>query len=413
MRPSRAPAALVLMLLLALFVAACGGGDDKKKDNSTTQAGEPPKPMLAPGSIAVVDQTQITQDQFNRLLEQAKVAAKQSQQPFPKEGTADYLLLKKEAVEFLVDNERYRQKAESMGVKVDDKAVDDRFKQIIEVQFGGNKKEAQKQFKDLGLTETDVKDGIRRQLIFEALYDKVTKPITVNEADIRKDYDENKVRYEVPETRDVRHILVKSKAKAEEIRQQIENGGDFAALAKQYSTDPGSKDQGGLIPAVGQGQMVPEFDKAVFSQPVGEVSQPVKTSFGWHIIKVVKVTPKSTTPFNKVKDSIKSALEQTRKTEAFRTFENDLKKEFEPKIVYAEGFDPKKLEEEAKAMQASTAATGAGTGTGATPPPPPAPATTSTGPEGEGGTAPSSTTQEPPPSSTEGGDEAPTSTENK
>ena len=86
-----------------------------------------------------------------------------------------------------------------------------------------------------------------------------------------------------------RHILVASKEQCEELKTQIEGGADFAALAKQHSQCPSGK-SGGALGEFGPGRMVPEFDKVVFSAPVGEVQGPVRTQFGWHLLEVTQRT---------------------------------------------------------------------------------------------------------------------------
>ncbi len=82
-----------------------------------------------------------------------------------------------------------------------------------------------------------------------------------------------------------RHILVADEQAAEKLKTEIENGADFAAMAKEHSTCPSSR-QGGDLGEFGPGQMVPEFDKVVFSAPVGEVQGPVRTQFGYHLIEI-------------------------------------------------------------------------------------------------------------------------------
>eukprot|EP00994_Dinema_validum_P005198 NODE_3317_length_570_cov_188.416507_g2796_i0.p1 GENE.NODE_3317_length_570_cov_188.416507_g2796_i0~~NODE_3317_length_570_cov_188.416507_g2796_i0.p1 ORF type:complete len:113 (-),score=38.94 NODE_3317_length_570_cov_188.416507_g2796_i0:170-508(-) len=83
------------------------------------------------------------------------------------------------------------------------------------------------------------------------------------------------------------HILVKAKAKAEELLDEVKNGADFGELAKQHSTCPSGK-SGGSLGSFGPGQMVKEFDEVVFSAPVGEVQGPVQTQFGYHLILITK-----------------------------------------------------------------------------------------------------------------------------
>ncbi len=86
-----------------------------------------------------------------------------------------------------------------------------------------------------------------------------------------------------------RHILVASQDACQKLKDEISGGGDFAALAKKHSSCPSGK-QGGELGEFGPGQMVPEFDKVVFSAPVGEVQGPIKTQFGYHLVEVTSRT---------------------------------------------------------------------------------------------------------------------------
>ncbi len=127
--------------------------------------------------------------------------------------------------------------------------------------------------KGLGATDPQI------QQIYETsvLHDKLLAVITAD----------------VPHTQEqvwARHILVADEATANTVRQQLLNGGDFAKLAAQYSTDTATKNNGGDLGWFAKGVMVPEFDAAAFSLPVGEISQPVKTQFGYHIIQVLART---------------------------------------------------------------------------------------------------------------------------
>ncbi len=118
---------------------------------------------------------------------------------------------------------------------------------------------------------------------------------------------EKQTRFARPEQRQARHILIRvvgnsgeaqALQKAREVRSQIEKGGDFTALAKQYSDDPGSKDKGGLLDLSPKGTLDPAFDDALFKLKQGELSQPVRTSFGWHIIQLEKLVPQQVKQFN-------------------------------------------------------------------------------------------------------------------
>jgi peptidyl-prolyl cis-trans isomerase C len=116
-----------------------------------------------------------------------------------------------------------------------------------------------------------------------------------------------------------RHILVGSEAKAKELAEKIKAGGDFAVLAKENSTDPGSKDKGGLLGYFSKGQMVPEFDSAVFAMKAGDISKPVKSKFGWHIIKVDDRRKKAAPTFDEVKGHIMGSLVQSKAQEVAAT----------------------------------------------------------------------------------------------
>jgi foldase protein PrsA len=168
----------------------------------------------------------------------------------------------------------------------------------------------------------------------------VTKDVKVPDAEAQKYYDDNKATYTTPESRDVRHILVAKKALAEEIRKELVAGADFAALAKKYSTDPGSKDAGGKY-TVTKGQTVPPFEKASFSLKTNEISQPVKTQFGYHIIQPTgDLKQAAVTPFAKVKAQIVAQLLDTKKQAAMSAWQDETDKKFEKKVSYADGYAP-------------------------------------------------------------------------
>ena len=125
--------------------------------------------------------------------------------------------------------------------------------------------------------------------------------VPVKEEDLLRAYNADKERFRTEESVKVRHILVKDEAKAKEALAKVKAGGDFAALAKQYSEDPGSKDNGGIYPSVTKGQMVPEFEKATFGLQPNQISDLVKTQFGYHIVQPLERYPAGIRPFEQVK----------------------------------------------------------------------------------------------------------------
>ncbi|WP_090995440.1 peptidylprolyl isomerase [Bacillus sp. 491mf] len=145
-------------------------------------------------------------------------------------------------------------------------------------------------------SEKELKDKMKVQLAFE----KGIKS-SVTEKEI-KDYYKPKLK--------ASHILVKDEKTAKEIKEKLNNGEDFAALAKQYSEDPGSKEKGGELPEFGPGQMDPKFEEAAYKLETGQVSDPVKSSFGYHIIKLTE--KKELKPFDQEKENIRKELENRR-----------------------------------------------------------------------------------------------------
>jgi parvulin-like peptidyl-prolyl isomerase len=316
---------LLLVAIVALLAAGCGGGGngDVSKDD-----------------VAVVGDEEITRAQFDQLLSQAKKSYATQKRQFPKAGTPEYEQLKNQAIQYLVQRAEFSQKAGDLDIDVSDKQVDDRLAQIKKQYFGNSDSKYQKQLKQQGLTEDQVREDIKAQLVSEAIFKKVTADVKVSDADVKKYYDEHKQQYGVPEQRDIAHILVKKKALADQLYQQVQAGANFSALAKKYSQDPGSKKQGGKL-TVSKGQTVAPFDQTAFLLRTGQVSHPVKTEFGYHIIKALgPIKPAKTTPYKQVKESIRQQLGQQKKNEAMTKWVDDVKKEFAKKVHYQVGFAP-------------------------------------------------------------------------
>ncbi|MCP4009017.1 MAG: hypothetical protein GY726_05815, partial [Proteobacteria bacterium] len=166
--------------------------------------------------------------------------------------------------------------------------------------------------------------------------DDIANEIELDEDEIEQAYEASKGQYSKPETRIASHILLgvprsadeeKQNAvlvQAEEIVARINNGEDFAVLAEEFSEDPGSKRQGGDLGIIAKGQMVPEFEAAVYSMTQDQVSEPVKTEFGYHIIKLTALEEESIRPYEEVKAEVevteKNRLARTQFSETAETF---------------------------------------------------------------------------------------------
>ena len=148
---------------------------------------------------------------------------------------------------------------------------------------------------------------LKRRVLRELYFEKTLKG-TISEDDAKKVYTDKIAQLKPEEEIQASHILVDSEDKAKELRAKIVAGGDFAQLAKENSTDTGSKDQGGVLGFFGRGQMVPEFEAAAFKLEKGQISEPVHTNYGWHIIRVDDRRKKEPPSFAAVKDTILNSL---------------------------------------------------------------------------------------------------------
>jgi peptidyl-prolyl cis-trans isomerase C len=156
---------------------------------------------------------------------------------------------------------------------------------------------------------------------------------SVKEADARKLYDAQVAAAKPQEEVRARHILVETEVKAKEIFELIAHGEDFARMAKQHSKDPGSKDEGGDLGYFARGQMVPVFEETAFKLKKGDVSQPVQSQFGWHIIKLEDKRQRGAPPFDQIKDRIIASMVHRKAQEVGQALREKAKLEFiDPQI---------------------------------------------------------------------------------
>ncbi|MBN1479439.1 peptidylprolyl isomerase [candidate division KSB1 bacterium] len=227
--------------------------------------------------------------------------------------------------------------AKAEGIAVTDSAVNAQLERYYSSRGG---KESFVQFiEQQGFTLDYVEDDIRTQMsIQEYVNSYLDNNITVTDEELQSAYAEDK-------NATVRHILFKTqgksdaekeqvKQKAEEVLARAKSGEDFAALATEFTEDPGSQANGGLYESFPKGRMVKEFEDAAFDLPIGSISDLVETRYGYHIIKVID-REKETQPFDDVKMQLENQLEQTKKRETYESLLEDLKE----KAKYTENFD--------------------------------------------------------------------------
>jgi foldase protein PrsA len=182
--------------------------------------------------------------------------------------------------------------------KVDESKVDEEVK-ALKKQYGD-------QF-DMAMQQSGFKseDDFRKALRLSMLQEKaVTEDIEVKEKEIKQRYERLKTEIKAS------HILVGDEKTAKEVKQKLENGEEFAALAKELSTDKASAQKGGDLGYFSAGNMVPAFEDAAYNLEVGKISEPVKSEHGWHIIKVTdkRETKKELEPYKEMKEDLRRQI---------------------------------------------------------------------------------------------------------
>ena len=312
-----------LLAVLVVVLTGCGGNEQVPSD-----------------AVAVVDDQEIPRSEYEALVSQAKKSYQSQKREFPAAGSKELQTLRNQIVQYLVQREQFDQEAAGLGIEVTDEQVDARLEQILKQYFAGKREKYEQQLTAQGMTDTQVRSEVRAQIVSEKLFGQVTKGVKVTDDAVEAHYEKNASQYSRPESRQVRHILVKTKAEADDLYARLQDGADFAALARQHSEDAGSKANGGKL-TISRGQTVAPFDRTAFLLDTDVISNPVKTDFGYHIIQPLsEVKPAETTPLQEVEESIRQQLLQTKKNEAMTTWVGELKRDNEGKVSYAPGFAP-------------------------------------------------------------------------
>ena len=168
--------------------------------------------------------------------------------------------------------------------------------------------------------------ALKEELLVNYAVEKAISAVNVTEADIQKYYEENKAQFVAPESVNASHILVDTEERANEILADINAGKiSFEDAARENSSCP-SKANGGSLGDFGRGQMVPEFDTAVFEMNEGEISAaPVKTQFGYHLIKLNKKNPETVMALEAIHDELYNTLINEKRHSAYESKINQLK----------------------------------------------------------------------------------------
>ena len=341
---------IALLGLSAIAISACGND-------------------VPSGAVATVGDESISQQEFDRWFKTASAAQAQGGQvaepdppdfekcvatkkklPQPqgqdkpsdselkKQCKTEYETLRTQVMQFLIQAEWVQQEAEKQDVKVTDaqinKSLEDQKKQAFP-----NEKAYKEYLKSSGLTEEDVLFRVKLDQLQQKLTQKITEDSKkVTDQDIEEYYEKNKKRFAQPERRDLRVVLTKTEAKAQEAKQALEDGDSFKQVAKQYSIDEASKAQGGKLPAITKGQQEKAFDEAIFSADKGELVGPVKTQFGWYVFEVDKITEASQQTLEQSKETVRNLLRSQGQQEALDEWIKNFREEYKDDTSCADDF---------------------------------------------------------------------------
>ncbi len=269
----------------------------------------------------------------------AKGQSKPTKAQLKSECEQQYKSLQQEVLGFLISSSWVLGEAESQGVKVSDKEVKKEFEKIKNEQFP-KAEEFKKFLATSGQTVSDLLLRVKLNMLSSKIQQKISKEKhTPSKAEIEKYYHEHASQFGTPEKRDVRIVLTKTEAQANEAKKEIESGKSFASVAKSKSIDPTSKNNGGELKGVVKGQEEKALDEAIFSAKKGVLGGPVKTPFGYYIYEVTGTTPGSSKTLAQSEASIKQQMTATGQQTALSKFVKEFRKKWEAKTECASGYE--------------------------------------------------------------------------
>ncbi|MEH7097013.1 peptidylprolyl isomerase [Neobacillus vireti] len=227
-------------------------------------------------------------------------------------------------VDQIISDKIVAAEAAKQKVTVSNSAVNKEIDNLKE-QYGGDDAFNQA-LESNNTTLSVVKNDLKNYLILKKLMEP---DIKITDEEMKTYFEENKDSFATAEQVKASHILVADEKTAKEIKKKLDNGEDFAALAKKYSTDDGSKANGGELGYFAKGTMVTEFDNVAFSLPVNTISNPVKTQYGYHIIKVEAKKAAQAANYEDSKAQIKETLFDQKVDSQYQTWIDSKKKSYD------------------------------------------------------------------------------------
>ncbi|MDP8214553.1 MAG: peptidylprolyl isomerase [Candidatus Euphemobacter frigidus] len=341
----------LLLIVLAGGWVLSGCGDKEKEKESAPIADLPSsQETVAPTAmVADVNGTVVTGAMLNQQI--AAMRQQYAMRVPPEQMSRLQPMLRQQAVASLVNQELLFQKAEREEIEPDKEKVDEEIEKIA-ARFP-SREQFEQQLARAGVTDEALRRDIARNLKIQLLIDKQLPPkeeLEASEEEVEKFYNENPRNFEQPEQVGASHILIKfspedtteqkeeKRRKLAEIEKQIDEGADFAELARENSQDIGSAEKGGELGYFPRGRMIKPFEETAFAMGTGEVSEIVETQFGYHLIKVTGRKEAGVIPLEEVEEEITSFLTSQKRQQIIDEYLQKLRSD--ARIEYGEDFKP-------------------------------------------------------------------------
>jgi foldase protein PrsA len=340
--PRRSILALgAFFVVIALVIAGCGSSGDVPSGSVAVVAGNPittrafnhwmyvaaeGQAAQSPGQPVIVPEDP---PNFSKCIAQVKAEIPALRKTADKTLKADcaqlFQSLSSQVMDFLIKAYWYQADAHKMGIKLTDAQVQAALAKAKKSQFQSDS-QYQTFLKQSGQTPQDILFRVRVNQIFTKLTAK--HPTTVTPALISSYYNSHKSQFGTPETRDMRIVLTKSPAQAEAARKALQSGQSWQVVAKKYSTDPTTKDKGGLLTGVTAGQQDAALSKAAFAASANKLLGPIQGQFGYYVLEVTKITPAQQRSLAQSSALIKQTLSSQLQTQAQTAIDNHAAKDW-------------------------------------------------------------------------------------
>lgn len=348
---------LSVLPVVALTFAACGGPKDGdvaviKTDNGEITISKEQYQRFFNASLSQSQQKEVSKltplvaPEFKACVAEKKKAIpaesqrkKTSDATLRKQCETEYDQIRNAAMQQIINLDWVKAEAERQGIEFRKAEITRELNNVIKQSFQ-NQKGFEAFLKQSGLNAEDVNLNIVGQLgqtkIVAELQKEQKEPTT---AEVKRYFEQKKAQYVQPETRDLRLIKVADEKTAKDVYNQLKAGGSWKTLAQKFSTDDATKANGGVVLGATADTQPPEFGGTVFKAKSGTLLEPVKTSLGWYVVRIQKITPEKKPVFKELEAQLKQALQQENQQKAVDNFKNLFLARWAARTTCADGFD--------------------------------------------------------------------------